>query len=102
MDDKDRSLAYIENSIDALTKSIDDLRESQVKNSDRLLSIEISLSERKGAEKILVWLAGATGVAGIMLATFGKAIAKALNPYRRILYVRDVAQTRVCSPAYDG
>ena len=80
MDDQDRSLAYIENSIDSLTKSIDHLREGQVKNNDRLLSIENALSERKGAEKVLVWLAGATGVAGIMLATFGKAIAKSLNP----------------------
>jgi|DEB0MinimDraft_3_1074331.scaffolds.fasta_scaffold00068_5 hypothetical protein len=78
-DSYERELGKIGEAIVNLTGAVTALKEGQSKNTSRLATIEKALCERKGAERVLVWLAGTTGAVGVALGVFGKSVVKFLE-----------------------
>ena len=83
MSDYDRELGQIGEALKSLSASYTTLQENHtthVLNTDkRLASIEKSVAERKGAERVIVWVAGFTGGLGVIAGALGKYIATSFN-----------------------
>jgi len=70
-DDVQRDLGRAEGRLNGFERSLDEIKETLLRNGDRLARIEEKLSETKGAWRML---AGVGAIAGAVGATIAKAL----------------------------